>query len=176
MLLINFCLFLTPVGITWFERGQFSLYIALAYLWLILGRHTHNPFYVLLSALFAFVKWTSLPFIFVILALDLVSSKDLNELKCSVLFGGLFAIVFVLLSLPFYNATRAYLTGLYQQELTLRGEGLSLMIFLPRTLVKSLPFMLIVAGWLAARQLNIVPLQLVPFFADITDHLSHPGL
>jgi len=165
VLLINFCLFLTPVGITWFERGQFSLYVALAYLWILLGRHTRNPFYVLLSALFAFVKWTSLPFIFVILALDLVSSKDLHELKRSILFGGLFAMIFVLLSLPFYSATRVYLTGLYQQELTLHGKGLSLMIFLPKTLVKILPFMLIVPGWLATRRLRKAPLLLVPFFA-----------
>jgi hypothetical protein len=114
---------------------------------------------------FAFVKWTSLPFMFVILALDLVSSKNLNELKRSVFFGGLFAVVFVLFSLPFYNATRAYLTGLYQQELTLHGEGLSLMIFLPRTFVKLLPFMLIIPGWLAARRLRKAHLLLVPFFA-----------
>jgi hypothetical protein len=37
LLLVVFCLFLTPVGLAWFERGQFSLYVGLGYLWLLLG-------------------------------------------------------------------------------------------------------------------------------------------
>ena len=56
VLLVNYFLFLTPVGLSWFERGQFSLYVASAYLWLILGLRKSNPFLILLSACFSFVK------------------------------------------------------------------------------------------------------------------------
>jgi len=169
VLLVNYTLFLTPVGITWFERGQFSLYVALAYLWLILGLQTRNRFFILLSALFSFIKWTSLPFVFVILIVNIlvnarITSLDLKALKSSFLFAGLFAAVFGLLSLPFTYATKSYLLGLYRQELIQYGEGLSLMIFLPRVLIKTLPLLLIGLGWLAARRLKET-LLLVPFFA-----------
>ena len=164
-LLVNFFLFLTPVGLSWFERGQFSLYVATAYLWLILGIHTHKPFFTLLSAVFSFVKWTSLPFIFVILSVNILANMgDLKELKRAVAAAGIFAAVFVLFSLPFIDQTKFYLAGLYQQELINPADGISLMVFLPRILVKAMPFMLIGLGWLAFRRLR-ESIPLIPFFA-----------
>jgi hypothetical protein len=164
VLLVNYFLFLTPVGISWFERGQFSLYVASAYLWLSLGLRSRNPFLILLSACLAFVKWTSLPFIFVILAVNLLGNlRKKQELKHAFLSIGIFAAVFVLFSIPFISQTKLYLIGLYQQELTYEANGLSLMVFLPRTLVKALPFLLIGLGWLAARRLK-EPMLLMPYF------------
>ena len=164
VLLVNYLLFLTPVGISWFERGQFSLYVASAYLWLILGLQTRNPFLILLSACFSFVKWTSLPFVFVLLAVNILGNvRNRKELKRAFLLAGIFAAVFVLFSLPFISQTKFYLIGLYQQELTSEADGISLMVFLPRTLVKTLPFLLIGLGWLAIRRLK-EPMQLIPYF------------
>ena len=164
VLLVNYFLFLTPVGISWFERGQFSLYVASAYLWLILGLRACNPFLILLSACFSFVKWTSLPFIFVLLAVNILGNvRNTKELKHAFLSAGIFAAVFVLFSLPFISPTKFYLIGLYQQELTYEANGISLMVFLPRTLVKALPFLLIGLGWLAVRRLK-EPMLLIPYF------------
>ena len=56
ILLVNFCLFLTPVGLSWFERGQFSLYVSLSYLWLFLGLVNRNGYYIFISALFAYAR------------------------------------------------------------------------------------------------------------------------
>lgn len=47
---LNVCLFLSPVGLSSFERGQFSLYVALSYLWLFLGLIRHNYAYLVLPA------------------------------------------------------------------------------------------------------------------------------
>jgi len=164
VLLVNYFLFLTPVGISWFERGQFSLYVATAYLWLILGLRARNPILILLSACFSFVKWTSLPFIFVILAVNILGNiRSMKELKRAFLFAGIFAAIFLLFSIPFISQTKSYLIGLYQQELTYDANGISLMVLLPRTLVKALPFLLIGLGWLAIRRLK-EPMQLIPYF------------
>ena len=63
----EFILFVTPVGLSWFERGEFFLYVAISYLLLLFGLTRNNPILIIVSAGFAFIKWTSLPFIFVIL-------------------------------------------------------------------------------------------------------------
>jgi hypothetical protein len=167
VLLVNYFLFLTPVGISWFERGQFSLYVATAYLWLILGLRNRNLFLILLAACFSFVKWTSLPFIFVLLVVNILGNiRNTKELKHAFLSAGIFAAVFVMFSLPFIGPTKFYLIGLYQQELTYEANGISLMVFLPRTLVKALPFLLIGLGWLAIRRLK-EPMLLIPYFTGV---------
>jgi len=165
LLLVNFCLFLTPVGITWFERGQFSLYVALAYLWLGVGLHARDGRFILLAAVFAFIKWTSLPYLFIILAINIIASKDRRGFTRAVLYAGIFAGIFLLFSAPFYNASKYFLAGLYKQELNLEPQGLSLMLLLPRVLVKALPVALIGLGWLAARRVENSPLLLAPFYA-----------
>jgi hypothetical protein len=165
ILLVNYFLFLTPVGISWFERGQFSLYVACSYLWLILALRSRNPFMVLLSACFAFVKWTSLPFTFVILSVDILANiGNGKELKHAFSSAGIFAAIFILFSVPFIDQTKAYMLGLYQQELTFEPDGISLMVFLPRVIVKALPFALIGLGWLTAKRLR-EPMLLIPYSA-----------
>jgi hypothetical protein len=75
-----FCLFLTPSGLSWFERGQFSLYGALSYLWLFLGILKERKDFMVLSALFAFIKWTAFPYLFLVFLRvfsGVVSSKGL---------------------------------------------------------------------------------------------------
>lgn len=46
LLFANLCLFLTPTGLSWFERGQFSLYEASSYLLLLLGLWKKNLFWI----------------------------------------------------------------------------------------------------------------------------------
>ena len=56
LLLANIYLFLTPAGLSWFERGQFSVYIGIGYLLMFVGFIKKNYLLVLLSIVFAFHK------------------------------------------------------------------------------------------------------------------------
>jgi hypothetical protein len=69
LLFVNCSLFLTPAGLIWFERGQFSLYVAISYLFVSLGFLKRNVLLIVLGALSAFVKWTAFPFFAVVLAI-----------------------------------------------------------------------------------------------------------
>ena len=113
ILLVNFCLFLTPVGLSWFERGQFSLYVSLSYLWLFLGLFNRNGYYILLSALFAYVKWTSFPFIFVVILLWLLNSKSIRELRYSVSLASVYPLMVVFLFLLYFDYGIHFLIGLF---------------------------------------------------------------
>jgi hypothetical protein len=76
LLLANIYLFLTPAGLSWFERGQFSVYIGTGYLLLFMGFIKRNPLLVLMSILFAFIKWTSFPYILVVFCVYILNSKN----------------------------------------------------------------------------------------------------
>ena len=97
ILLVNFCLFLTPVGLSCFEPGQFSLYVSLSYLWLFLGLFNRNGYYILLSALFAYVKWTSFPFVSLVILLWVLNSKSIKELRYSISLASVFPLMVFLL-------------------------------------------------------------------------------
>jgi hypothetical protein len=152
ILLVNFCLFLTPVGLAWFERGQFSLYVSMAYLWLVLGIINRKAAYIFLSALFAYIKWTSFPFIFVALVLWMLNSKNIKELKQSILLALVFAATIALLFLAYSELGMTFIAAIAKQELDFSPSGLSLMKVLPRFMVKVLPFALIALGYLHIRR------------------------
>ena len=121
---VNFCLFLTPVGLSWFERGQFSLYVSLSYLWLVLGLVNRNGYYIFLSALFAYVKWTSFPFIFLVLVLWLLNSKSIKELKYSIYLALVFPLTVVFFFLLYLEYGIHFLVGLFEQEIAYEPQGL----------------------------------------------------
>ena len=85
------------MGLSCFEPGQFSLYVSLSYLWLFLGLFNRNGYYILLSALFAYVKWTSFPFVSLVILLWVLNSKSIKELRYSISLASVFPLMVVLL-------------------------------------------------------------------------------
>ncbi|MBF0512008.1 MAG: DUF2029 domain-containing protein, partial [Candidatus Omnitrophica bacterium] len=53
---------LTPVGLSWFERGQFDIYPAVAILFFVFGVTESKWYAFVLSALVASLKWNMIPF------------------------------------------------------------------------------------------------------------------
>ncbi len=165
-LLANLCLFLTPVGLSWFERGQFSLYVGVSYMVLLLGLMTRKPALLAFAALLAFVKWTSFPAIAVIFSIYLINSKDMHELKKALVDIGIFSLVILLLfALPalFAGGTSAFLNGLVTQELQSQPSGLSLARVVPRSIVKLLPLGLILLGYINVRVSKAGFVYLIPY-------------
>lgn len=166
VLLLDTCLFLTPVGLSFFERGQLTLYVGLCYLWLMLALVTGKRRYVVLAALFSFMKWTSFPFVFVAFAVSLLTSTSFGELKqragLAALFG--FLILFQLSLLPVDAAY--FLKGLVTQEfgMVATAKGVALVRVMPLYLVKALPLFLLLVG-AGNRFVRKDLLQLIPFFA-----------
>jgi len=150
LLLVNIVLFLTPVGLTWFERGQFSIYVTLAYLWLFLGIIKRNPYHLVLSALFAFIKWTSFPLIFMAIALWLINvaltRRDSRELKATLLLAALIPLTITFLLLFSIEDELMFLHGLYIQEQTDKPVELSMAVLVPRSFAKALPLILVALG------------------------------
>lgn len=152
ILVANTCLFLMPVGLAWAERGQFSLYVAAAYLWLMLALIRRNAVFAALSAVLAYAKLTSLPFILV------ASGFWLSGLRGKTAVEGLKliavpAFVLGILFLVYFEEGRLFLWGALRQEYVGSPEGLTLLGPWPRHLVKAMPFVLLALGGILARRL-----------------------
>jgi hypothetical protein len=152
ILLISVGLFLTPAGLFWFERGQFSLYVAMAYLFVTLGILKRQPFFFLLAGFFAFIKWTSFPTIFVILSTFLLASGNLRRLRSNILLVAPFIAIILLLLAIFPKNSYYFIQGLIRQEAFVPPGGVSLVRLLPVGLVKIMPIALIAFGWLHVRK------------------------
>jgi hypothetical protein len=163
LLLANIFLFATPAGLGWFERGQFSLYVALSYLLLILGFLKNKPFFAIASALFAYVKWTSFPFLFVVFIVYILSSKNKKESVQSTLLALVYILTILLLSLSFRSKFIHFIEGLYAQELYVQPVGISMAQLLPASIVKGLPLVLIFLGYLCLRRNNKTFNHLIPY-------------
>jgi len=163
LLLVNIYLFATPAGLGWFERGQFSLYVALGYLLLILGFLKNKPVFVISSAFFAYVKWTSFPLLLVIFIVYILSSKNKKEIIQSILLALIYMLIILLLSLSFRSRFTHFIEGLYTQELYVQPVGISLAQLLPAGIVKGLPLILIFIGYLYLRRNNKTFNHLIPY-------------
>jgi len=163
LLLVNILLFVTPAGLAWFERGQFSLYVALSHLLLIVGLVKNRLVFVILSALCAYVKWTSFPFLVVVFIVFLFSSSNRKEWTRNILLALVFLLPIALLSLWFGSETIYFLRGLYRQELFIKPEGISLTQMLPAGIVKGLPVVLMFLGWLHIRKNSGSFSHLIPY-------------
>jgi len=162
-LLLNLLLFATPTGLGWFERGQFSLYVALSYLLLLLGYLKNKPVLILLSALFAYIKWTSFPFLFLIHIVYLLSSKNTKEAVQNIRMAFLYFLIIVLLSLPFRNDFIPFIKGLFMQERHIPPTGISMAIILNANFVKASPLILILLGYFYLRRNNKDFNSLIPY-------------
>jgi len=165
LLFINSCLFLTPAGLSWFERGQFSLYVAASYLLLSLGLLKKNIGWIALSALLAFVKWISLPFVFVILTVYILIARTRKELTFGILATGVVSVVIAFFSLLFIKDSLLFIRGLVEQETQYPPSPLALASYLPRFFVKSLPISLIVIGYISAIRNRDDFVNLIPYMA-----------
>gem|GEM_PF-1600921 len=165
ILLINVCLFLTPVGLSWFERGQLSLFVALAYLWLFLGIIGRNPWYLLIAAVFAFIKWTSFPFIFVAAALWILTSENIKEFRSNMLLAGIIPAVIALLFLFHIKEGIFFLKGLYNQEMLANPSEMTLLLLFPRDVCKLLPFILVITGYWGVQRSRDKIYFLIPYLA-----------
>ena len=163
LLLITILLFATPAGLGWFERGQFSLYVAISYLLLILGFLKNKLVFILASALFAYVKWTSFPFLLVVFIVYLLSSKNRKEGVRNIQMALIYLLIILLLSLPFRSKFIHFIQGLYTQELYVQPVGISMVQLLPASIVKGLPFILIFLGYLYLRRNNKNFNHLIPY-------------
>ena len=167
LLFVNVCLFLTPVGLAWFERGQFTLYLSASYPLLIIGLLKKKWPLVAAAAVLAFIKWTSFPAVFVILVVYLLSSRSLREFKSNLALAAVFGgVVIALLVVPalFTQGTEAFVRGLLTQEMEDLPKGASLLRYLPRLAVKLLPLAVIALGYLSARGRKLSD-WLVPYAA-----------
>lgn len=164
LLLVNICLFMSPVGLSWVERGQFSLYVGLSYLWLMLALITQKRKFVIFSAFFAFFKWVAFPYIFVAFMVYLLSSARNIELKIRMTQLIIFLTVIFIPILLFLNDSVTFVNGLRWQELSHPFGGISLGRFLPVYLVKILPLLLILVGYLISRRIGKNTHYLIPFF------------
>jgi hypothetical protein len=157
-------LFITPTGLGWLERGQFSLYVSIAYLLLILGLTKKNDVLVIASAIFAYIKWTSFPFLFVVIGVHLLSSRNLKEFTRSIRSALLYFLVIILLSLAFRSRFIHFVEGIFLQEAYVQPVGISMAQLLPAWIVKGLPLLLILVGYLCLRKNNKNFDCLHPFF------------
>jgi hypothetical protein len=163
-------LFLTPVGLSWFERGQFSLYVAASYALLMLGLILKRPALVALAALLGFIKWTAFPATAIIFVVYLFNSKDLRELRYRLQNVGVFVVItaaLVLIPILFARGTGVFLSGLIDQEVRDNPSGLSLLKYAPRALVKLMPLMLVVLGSVLARRATRGFVQLIPYATGV---------
>jgi hypothetical protein len=149
ILVSNAVIFATPVGMSFVERGQFSIYVACAYMWLLLGLNKKKGLYLVIAAFFTMVKWTALPFVFVIFSLWLLSEWKKNHYSGITKFIHLplmFVITFCLLLIPGFDNMESFLNGLMSQEANSHGTSLSLSLIVPRVIAKLMPLFLIVVG------------------------------
>lgn len=159
------CLCLAPVGLAFLERGQWSVYVGLAYCWLVLGILLDRPWFVVASAALAFLKWTSLPFTCVVLGAHALSGGSLEECRRRARPGLIFAATFAALFVCLPEAGITFFDGVQRQELNSRSNGLSLVLFLPRPVVKLLPLALAALGGIGLRGRAATDPALVPFAA-----------
>ncbi len=164
LLITTSFLFITPIGLGWLEKGQFSLYVCLAYLLLILGIIKKNDILIIVSAFFAYVKWTSFPFLLVILVISVMSSKNPKEFIKSSRSALIYFLVLILLSLAFRSRFIHFLDGLLLQEAYVQPVGISMSQLLPAWIVKGLPLLFIILGYLCLIRNNKDINKLIPFF------------
>jgi hypothetical protein len=165
VMLANIYLFLTPAGLSWFERGQFSLYVGAAYLLIILGIMKGNLPLVLLSVIFAFIKWISIPYIFVVFTVTILGSKTLGDLKKNMIFANAFLLFLVCLTFLLPVPSIDFLKGLYSQERFAVPGGISLAKVLPVWMDKIVPIPLILLGYIQVKINRNVFTRLIPFLA-----------
>lgn len=165
---VNVGLFLTPVGLSFLERGQFSLYVATAYIWVLLGVHVNRASFLTVAALFGYLKWTSLPTLFVITSLWIASSFSAARHRARITGVSASVVMVVLLFAVLSADGRQFLEGVVAQEAELEPIGPSLVQVMPRGAVKLLPLVLVALGVWRLRRSQQALAHLLPFVLGCT--------
>ena len=140
-LLLSYLIFATPVGLAWFERGQFDLYVASAIMLAAIGMLESSAIAIGLSAILASMKWTAFPFVFVSIGVYVLCHKSkYRKFFYCLLYG---TIVFACLAVfPKYLIDYPkIIVGSERGDLI---EGVSLLKLLPWWFAKWYPFVLVI--------------------------------
>ncbi|MBF0489456.1 MAG: DUF2029 domain-containing protein [Candidatus Omnitrophica bacterium] len=134
ILIYSILLFLTPVGLSWFERGQFEIYPALAILFFMFAVQESKGYAFVISAIFASLKWTLAPFFIQAFVIYFFLSRDKDKIKFCLMFAAV--IVLTLVFFPYY--LKDYLTILTQAQ-SFSAEGISLVSRMPSYVISLIP-------------------------------------
>ena len=126
--------FLTPIGVTHLERGQFDLFVAAAVLacvscLLLPGGH---PGLAVAAGLLGAMKWTSVPFLLCFCALGFVSAERRKRRDFF-----LVPAVMLLATLAFGSGLKEYWPTIQKFEIGAKPFGLTLQNFMPRWAARS---------------------------------------
>jgi hypothetical protein len=138
LLFMSSMVFLTPVGLSWFERGNFDIYIAVAFAWLIFGLYESKGYAIIIAAVLANLKWTSMPFALEALGIYLLCSRDRKRYY----FMGVFIAVTLATLVVFPSQLTNFVQVLIYGQKTGIG-GITLVRLLPRGIVDLMPFLIV---------------------------------
>jgi hypothetical protein len=116
----------------------------------------------------AFLKWTALPVVFVILGVYVLGFRSAADFRRRCRPVLLCAAVFVLLFGVLWEDGVRFVLGLADQEARFRPDGLSLVAYMPRLVEKLLPLELMAIGALCVRWRRGGDTALVPFVLGAT--------
>ena len=129
-------LFLTPVGLSWFERGQFDIYPALAILFYMFAVDTSQGSMFAMSAFFASLKGTVFPFFIPAFIMYLLFKPSFKKLKFFLIFTSV--ILAAMLFFPY--CWKSCLLANYQYQNSYIG-GITLVNKIPRWALYIIPLM-----------------------------------
>ncbi len=142
-------LFASPVGLAWAERGQFSVFPLIAFIFAMSGVLEGKYWYFVACALFASIKWSALPFLFVLFGLYVLDGR--LPIKQRWIRGGSVIVILVGSLAVFPRYAVEYLNTIHTLELSQGPEGISLGQVFPSWFYKSFPFVIVCAGALFLR-------------------------
>ena len=124
-------LFLTPIGLSHFERGQFDLYLASAYLLCFSSALSGSRASAVTAGLLGGIKVTSVPLLLILSLFGAALKQRLGQLTALVLTLGLTIVVFV-------TEMPEYLAVLRSWEVV-APAGVTFLRFLPWTVARAIP-------------------------------------
>jgi hypothetical protein len=146
LLFIINLIFISPIALSWYERGQFDLYIALSYIWLLNGFQKDSKVSFIVAAFFAGFKLTALPALFIVFCLYFFFKGGKNVYINSLIF----IVAFILPFLPFSNQILPFFTMIKNYEISTHPVGISLLCFFNNPsnfiiiLIKLLPVIILI--------------------------------
>jgi hypothetical protein len=174
VLLTSSFYFLTPIGVSHLERGQFDWLVATAIVlcvscWLV----PENRFgLALLCGLLGALKWTAAPFLGCFAALGFLVASGLRRWVFFVI-----PLVMGLGTLLFWSSLKEYWATIEYYELSSEAFGLSLEAYLPRPWAKAMPVIVsaclvtvvFVRSRSAAARARILAASSLPFALALTN-------
>ena len=118
-----FILFLTPVGLTWFERGQVEIYSAVSILFFMFAVYERKSYAFLLAAFFGSLKFANAFFFFQAFFCLLILFRDIKTVRFLGIFIGIILLTFIFFPMDLISS---YLNCCYKYQLLRETQGISL--------------------------------------------------